>query len=328
MNLITNDLFLSVCSVISSNIRALSYWGYYHLSDSCYCITAHDTSEYVQIVCEQERTSIIVCILEKNQFFCVEFSDKDVPAVKPYTCHLGILDLTEDGRRWEGMVYNEVPYGLGTLYDSEGKREYYGFLMEDTKVCYGTDYYSDIERRLYEGPFCSGVRCGKGTLWDRQGSVIHSGFFAGDPVIDQEPSPFFLLDIECIRTLEDSYSDMPKELFLSTWFTELTSITIGNHSFCGTTRFVIEYLPRLESIEIGEDCFGNVRSGTLRIRGCTRLRSFVCGSYCFAHYYSCEITQCPLLAVLDIADYCFECVETFSLQRTYRFVPSLKILRG
>lgn len=169
---------------ISPTTRSLPTWGCYVLSDARYYVTAHSTTVSIQIVCDLDRMTIVACIPEKNQFFSLEYSNQFLPSVEPCMCCSGILDLSKEGRRWDGMVYNGIPYGLGTLYDDEGKREYSGFLMGDIKVCYGMEYYSDIEKPMYEGPFCSGVHCGEGTLWDRQGSVIHSGFFAGDPILN------------------------------------------------------------------------------------------------------------------------------------------------
>lgn len=132
MNLITNEAVLRSLNETSPLFRDRPLSGYYSLADGHYYGTSHSTTEYVQFVHEQEKTIIIVYLPEKNLYVSVKCSDQCTPTVKPYSCHSDNLDLTGDGKRWEGMVHDEVLYGLGTLYDNEGKREYYGFLMGDT----------------------------------------------------------------------------------------------------------------------------------------------------------------------------------------------------
>ncbi|OAO14926.1 hypothetical protein AV274_3370 [Blastocystis sp. ATCC 50177/Nand II] len=65
--------------------------------------------------------------------------------------HKQVLDLNDDGERWEGDVLNNQPCGWGVLYDSEGEKKYEGFMIGEAYVCYGTQYYSDIQRVEYEG---------------------------------------------------------------------------------------------------------------------------------------------------------------------------------
>ena len=72
---------------------------------------------------------------------------KDVNGVE----HKQVLDLSDDGERWEGDVLNNEPYGWGVLYDSENRRVYEGFRLKDVNVCYGIQYYSDIQKVEYEG---------------------------------------------------------------------------------------------------------------------------------------------------------------------------------
>ena len=40
--------------------------------------------------------------------------------------HNQVLDLNDDGERWEGDVLRDQPYGWGVLYDSENRRSYEG----------------------------------------------------------------------------------------------------------------------------------------------------------------------------------------------------------
>ena len=38
-----------------------------------------------------------------------------------------VLDLSDEGERWEGDVLHNKPYGWGVLYDKEGEKAYEGF---------------------------------------------------------------------------------------------------------------------------------------------------------------------------------------------------------
>ena len=52
-----------------------------------------------------------------------------------------VLNLSDDGERWEGDVLDNQPYGWGVLYDSENRMVYEGFRIGKVNVCYGTQYY-------------------------------------------------------------------------------------------------------------------------------------------------------------------------------------------
>ena len=65
--------------------------------------------------------------------------------------HKQVLDLSDDGERWEGDVLNDQPYGWGVLYDSENRRVYEGFRIGDANVCYGRSYYPENQKVEYEG---------------------------------------------------------------------------------------------------------------------------------------------------------------------------------
>ena len=47
-----------------------------------------------------------------------------------------ILDLNENGDRWEGNSLNGIPFGYGCVYNSENQLIYKGFVFEGMKVCY------------------------------------------------------------------------------------------------------------------------------------------------------------------------------------------------
>lgn len=55
-----------------------------------------------------------------------------------------IVDLNDDGKRWEGEVLRGEVFGYGCLYDEENECEYEGWMIEGKKRCYGIEYWNDI----------------------------------------------------------------------------------------------------------------------------------------------------------------------------------------
>ena len=54
--------------------------------------------------------------------------------------HNVVLNLSDDGERWEGDVLQNKPFGWGVLYDSENRLMFEGFRIGEAYVCYGTLY--------------------------------------------------------------------------------------------------------------------------------------------------------------------------------------------
>ena len=89
--------------------------------------------------------------------------------------HNQVLDLSDDGERWEGDVLNDQPYGWGVLYDSENRRTYEVFRVGEVNVCYGRSYYPENQKVEYEGMICEGRRWGRGVQYDRTGKIVIDG---------------------------------------------------------------------------------------------------------------------------------------------------------
>ena len=89
--------------------------------------------------------------------------------------HHDIIDLNENGDRWEGDSLNGSPFGYGCIYNSENQLIYSGFISEGLKVCYGTELYGDVGIVEYEGDFYKGNRYGNGKLYDKKNELIYEG---------------------------------------------------------------------------------------------------------------------------------------------------------
>lgn len=95
------------------------------------------------------------------------------------------------------------------------------------------------------------------------------------------------------------------------------SIILSEHSFNEVESFVFPpFLGSLKRIDIGDDCFGSIRS--LKLTGLIELESVTIGKRCFTHATSetqmfvemgsdgtFEITDCPNLKSLQIGDFSF-----------------------
>ena len=120
-------------------------------------------------VVEMNKERMVIGDIQSHQLLRV--NDEDVSGIQ----HAQVLDLRDDGARWEGDVLNNKPYGWGVLYDSENRKMYEGFRVGDVNVCYGRSYYPENQKVEYEGELCEGKRMGAGVLYDRNEEVIHEG---------------------------------------------------------------------------------------------------------------------------------------------------------
>ena len=94
-----------------------------------------------------------------------------------------IIDLNEEGRRWEGGVLKGEVFGYGCLYDEENRLEYEGWMIDDVKRCYGIEYWNDLEVKKYSGCWYHGMKHGYGVLYDRNGVRRCKGIFRNDCII-------------------------------------------------------------------------------------------------------------------------------------------------
>ena len=134
------------------------------------------------------------------------------------------------------MLKNQ-PCGWGVLYDSEGEKKYEGFMIGEAYVCYGTRYYSDIQKVEYEGEWCGGKRWGRGVQYDRRGNTVFEGEWLNDEhemekkVVVSDDRPTVLHN-----RVEELY--VPSESrFLADWKSLECSL-----------------MPRLRVLAIGRDC--------------------------------------------------------------------------
>ena len=212
-----------------------------------------------------------------------------------------IVDLNDDGMRWEGEVLKGDLFGYGCLYDEENELEYEGWMIEGKKRCYGIEYWNDIGLKKYCGCYYDGLKNGYGLLYDRNGMIEYEGLFKDDVIIDVNDDMRMkwiddceLIVTSCIESLiiADHFNRPDiSSLILNYSLISLKQIDIGNDCFKNVNQFVIDGLNELESLIIGEGSFTLDNENS---RGS-----------------SCLIMNCDQLSDINIGDQSFYCFESF-----------------
>ena len=209
----------------------------------------------------------------------------------------GIVDL-DHGSRFEGLILKDeregkigIPFGYGEMYDDNGLLLYKGIMINWKRFGYGTSYHDNglVE---YEGYWCDDNRFGSGKVYDRYGKLVNECFWVNGIESDiedyegdgSEPLNMGMKHLKltdnCVLTDWDV-----------SWFLNLESIEIGNDCFGSVQVFQIDGLNRLKSLKIGKNSFtqkknnrGDDKSKLFHILNCESLESIEIGEYSFSDY--------------------------------------------
>ena len=230
--------------------------------------------------------------------------------------HELVLNLNDDGERWQGDVLEDSPFGWGVLYDNDNRKVYEGFRIGDMNVCYGARYYSDIQKVEYEGEWYGGMRSGHGIQYNRNGEVMYDGYW----MYDEHMETTVL---------------MKERKLLHTFITSLKIEGCWTMDMCLSESF-FSMLPHLELLMIGDNCFScqnltiksmnnlkrimidnySYRSWILyssckehvhfRVVDCPQLRSIEIGNRSFLECGNCEFRNLPYLVMMKLGYHCFQ----------------------
>ena len=230
--------------------------------------------------------------------------------------HAQVLDLNDEGERWEGDVLNDEPYGWGMLYDSENRMVYEGFRIGDVNVCYGRRFFPDVQNVEYEGGICEGKRWGRGVQYDRNGDVIIDGEWINDDdkienqIVLNRWIQFLHNRIE--ELIVDKWCCRGREWrgFDLSFMSIMRLLRIGDFCFDEVKEVRLIGLNQLESVVIGKQCFSNEvsgwvypdRSGHFYLKNCERLRELKIGYNSFSTYRICEIENVDSLEVIEMRE--------------------------
>ena len=259
-----------------------------------------------ELVVEMDKERVVEVNVKKRELLMV--NNEFLSGIE----HNVVLDLSDDGERWEGDVLNDEPYGWGVLYDSENRMAYEGFRIGELNVCYGIRYYADVGVMEYEGEWCEGKRWGRGVQYDRKGSTVYNGEWFDDEqvtkraVLSEENQPLHNHIEELIVSNGSCNGEEWKEVDLSL-LPCLKTLHVGDSCFTCVRKVMLIGMKTLESVVIGEDSFNMhcpnyYRDWDFYLKDCERLRELKIGYDSFGEYSMCVIENLPSLEVIDIGE--------------------------
>lgn len=185
------------------------------------------------------------------------------------TAEREIVDLDEDGTRWEGPAIDCSPCGWGRLFGKDNDLQYEGFLLGQEKACYGTVYHYGLDppRVNYKGMLAKNQYCGRGCLINRLGECVYDGEWIGNSNTlaknlvlspgDSHPPRLHSLteSLECLSVAGSAFRSISLQ---GLW--RLRSISIEHNCMSGfpsTAGLCCELadLPVLQTLSIGDHSF-------------------------------------------------------------------------
>ena len=262
------------------------------------------------VVVELRLNGVIEVDVESGELLRV--NGEDVSGIE----HNQVLDLSDDGERWEGDVLHNQPYGWGVLYDSENRRVYEGFRIGDVNVCYGARYYSDIGVIEYEGEWCEGKRWGRGVQYDRTGKTVFEGEWVNDEpmskrVVLSEENQLLHNHIEELVVSDNSCNGPEWSVLDWSFMPNLRLLEVGNDCFEKVNEVKWIGLNQLERVVIGKESFTKQKNERLLksdpnrhfcLKNCEKLKELKMDHHSFSDYSTCVIENLPSLEAIEMGD--------------------------
>ena len=241
----------------------------------------------------------------------VRVNEDDVSGIE----HGKVLDLSDNGERWEGDVLNNEPYGWGVLYDSENRMAYEGFRIGEVNVCYGTLYYSDIQKVEYKGMICEGKRWGRGVQYNREGKVMFDGEWMEGEQMEKEV--MVMIDdkallhnhLEVLHVSSSCCNEREWRMIDFSVMPNLRELKVEDDCFENVEEVRVIGMKKLESVVIGENCFAKRDSDWVYdpshrfyLKDCDKLSKLKIGSGSFHFYSMCEIINSKSLNTIELGN--------------------------
>ena len=276
----------------------------------------NDSSPYYDGIVEKSASVIVELGLNRvvevnvDSRELLQVNGEEVKGVE----HNHVLDLSDEGERWEGDVFQNKPYGWGVLYDNEGEKKYEGFMIGEVNACYGRSYFSDIQKVEYEGEWCEGKRWGTGIHYDRNGKVMFDGEWMDDKKgierrLKVKSDALSLHNLVTELIVSNNSCNGPEWSVLDLPFmSDLRLLQVGDNCFERVNEVKLTGLNELERVVIGKNSFRKQSDNRSRqdpnrafyLKNCERLRELKMGSDSFSDYFVCEIENVPSLEVIEM----------------------------
>ena len=324
--------------VLSPLVKILKYQEYCELTlkkdvkDTYLMSCENGLCVYYEGLIEKEQSVVMeLCLdgvieVDVDSRELLQVNGEDVNGIE----HNQVLDLSDDGERWEGDVLNDEPYGWGVLYDSENRMAYEGFRIGEVNVCYGMRYYSDIGVMEYEGEWCEGKRWGRGIQYDRTGNTVFDGEWMDDDnkiekrMVLNEENQFLHSFIEELIVQHSSCNGREWSILDLSSMLHLRLLEVGDECFKNVKEVKLIGLRQLERVVIGKECFTKEKEGRydpdrrFYLKDCERVRELKIGGYSFSDYYVCEIENVPSLEVIEMG-------EVTELSHSFHYASDLEL---
>ena len=191
---------------------------------------------------------------------------------------------------------------------------YEGFRIGDVNVCYGTRYYSDVQKVEYKGGICEGKRWGRGTQYDRNGKTVFDGEWMNDEhlskqVVLNEENQLIHNHIEELIVENNSCNGPEWSTLDLSLMSHLRLLEVGDDCFENVKEVKLIDLSKLDRVVIGmnsftkkKDCYGNDPNRHFYLKNCERVRELIIGYWSFSDYTVCEIENVPSLEVIEMGE--------------------------
>ena len=231
--------------------------------------------------------------------------------------HMQVLDLSDEGERWEGDVSNSQPYGWGVLFNKDGEKVYEGFRIGGANVCYGRSYYPDVGVIEYEGEICGGKRWGRGVQYDKRGEVVYDGEWMNDDRLieevtlnsENEKSLVFPNRVKVLRVSHHCCNRKNWRVLDLRLLSSLRELIVGDGCFQNTKEVKLIGMSQLERVEIGKStcCDSSTSYGCdptrcFYLRSCPRMKELKIGCSSFNTFSVCRIENMSSLEGIVIGD--------------------------
>ena len=226
-----------------------------------------------------------------------------------------VLDLSDEGERWEGDVLGNMPFGWGVLYDKEGVKAYEGFRIGNVSVCYGIQYYTDIGVKEYEGEIFEGKRWGRGKQYDRNGVVVFDGEWLNDEhefekrIVMNDETQFLHSCIEELIVNDGCCNGEEWSALDLSCLSRLRLFVVGDECLMNVKEVKLIGLNMLESVVIGKKSFtkhkdtdGVDPNRHFYLKDCQQLKELKMGRYSFSDFSVCEISNLASLEVIEMGE--------------------------
>ena len=170
-----------------------------------------------------------------------------------------VLDLSDEGERWEGEVRNLLPNGQGQFFNRDNVCVYEGAMVNGCANGLGTGFYPDLGTKAYFGHWKNNLRHGVGREFNRRGEFVRSGLWLNGSFATLETLPN---DVNTPHLRPSSYCKLVHVMYLNDsalhnckfntvkGFPLLKALFLAS-SCVGESEWLVKDMPMLEKVVVG-----------------------------------------------------------------------------